>query len=234
MDSGSFYIIATPIGNLEDITYRAVQILRGLDLILCEDVSHSSRLLRHYEINVQTKKFFFQRTDENMEWVHRLIESGKNIGYISDAGTPGISDPGSALVRYLRQKKHRIIPIPGPSAFASLLSVSGFQVNPTIFLGFLSDRKGRKKRELEEYKEKECLIVFYESVHKLKETLEIVQEIYTNCPIIIGRELTKEFEEILYFSESKLISLDILKLKGEFTILINNRTKHVIQENTSN
>lgn len=228
---GSLYMVATPIGNLEDMTFRAVRILKEVDLILCENAKNSYKLFQHYEIKTPSKTLFSGQ-EKSFSWIIEDIKGGKNFAYISDAGTPGISDPGGGLVRLARKMGIKIMPIPGPSALSGILSVSGFQVNPTYFLGFLSEKPSRKKTELEEYVGKEGLIVFYESVYKIKTALGIVKELFPGAEVLIGRELTKTHEEIkLYKSEE--INPENIYPKGEFVVLINNYVKKIAKENTS-
>lgn len=228
---GSLYIVATPIGNLEDITLRAIRILQEVDFILCENSKNSYKLLQHFEINTPYKTLFSGQ-ENSFKWILHDLIGGKNFAYISDAGTPGISDPGAGLVRHIRKEGIKIIPIPGPSALSTILSICGFQTNPTFFLGFLSEKASRKKAELEKYREKEGLIVLYESVYKIKITLTIVKEIFFGAEILIGRELTKTHEEIKLYKIEELELKDV-HLKGEFVILINNYIKKIAKENVS-
>ncbi len=226
---GTLYIVATPIGNLEDMSYRAVRTLKEVDLILCENKKNSSRLLAHYEIKTSAQTLFHAE-DEKLNWIYETILEGKNLAYISDAGTPGLSDPGANLIRICRKKEISIIPIPGASAFATLISVSGFQANPSFFLGFLSEKKNRKRNELIEYKDSEALIVIYESVYKLKDTLEIISEVFPESEVLIGRELTKLHEEVIFCKSSELKNLKLTE-KGEFVVLINNHLKKIAKAN---
>ena len=230
-NKGKLYLVATPIGNLEDITLRAIRILKEVDQILCENSKNSYKLLQSLEIKTPFKTLFSGQ-ENAYKWIADEMKEGKNFAYISDAGTPGISDPGAGLVRAIRKEGLPIIPIPGPSALGAILSVSGFQVNPTFFLGFLSEKPGKKKSELEEYVNKEGLIVFYESVYKIKTALTIVKDLFPKSEILIGRELTKAHEEIKLYKSSE-IDLDSIYTKGEFVILINNYIKKIAKENES-
>ena len=223
MKKGLLQIIATPIGNLQDISLRAIEAMKSSDLILCENPKHSRRLLDTHLITVRTAPLFSSVREEGFEWIMDILREGGVVSYISDAGTPGISDPGSRLVRRVREDGIQITPIPGPSALSAMLSISGCQVNPCIFLGFLSEKKGKKQRELEQFKEIECVLVFYESVHRIRASLQLVREIYPNDEIMIGRELTKSFEEIILWKPGELLPNFIEK--GEFVVLINNRSK---------
>ncbi|MBK8393913.1 MAG: 16S rRNA (cytidine(1402)-2'-O)-methyltransferase [Leptospiraceae bacterium] len=229
--TGSLFIVATPIGNLEDITLRAIRILKEVDLILCENAKNSYRLLQHLEIKTPSKTLFAGQ-ENSYKWILDDLREGKNFAYISDAGTPGVSDPGAGLVRFARKEGIFAIPIPGPSALAAILSVSGFQTNPTFFLGFLSEKINRKKLELEEYISKEGLIVFYESVYKIKATLEIIKDIFPGTEVLVGRELTKAHEEIILYKAEEITPENIYP-KGEFVVLINNYRKKIAKENAS-
>lgn len=226
---GKLYIVATPIGNLEDMSFRAVRILKEVDLILCENKKNSQRLLSHYEIKTLSQTLF-QSQEDKLDWIWELLLSGKNLAYISDAGTPGLSDPGANLIRLCRKKEISFVPIPGASAFATLISVSGFQANPSFFLGFLSEKKNRKRNELLEYKDLQGIFVIYESVYKLKDTLEIISEIFPESEILIGRELTKIHEEFILCKSSELNKLKFTE-KGEFVVLINNHLKKIAKAN---
>ncbi len=231
IEKGKLYIVATPIGNLEDITFRAVEVLKSSELILCENPNNSKKLLFRYQIDTKTAPLYASTRETGFDWIFELMAKGNTISYISDAGTPGISDPGSRLVREARERGFVAVPIPGASALSAILSVCGSQTNPTIFLGFLSEKKGKKQKDLEEFAEKECLLVFYESVYKIKETLRMTREIYPSSEILIGRELTKAFEEILVWNPSSPEPPQF-KEKGEFVVLINNHIKKMAKANS--
>jgi 16S rRNA (cytidine1402-2'-O)-methyltransferase len=228
MSEGKLYIIATPIGNLEDITLRAIRILKESDLILCENSKNSSRLLENYQIETNRMSYFPGKTESDFQWIFQKLERGESLVYISDAGTPGISDPGSQLVRQVRKAGYSVIPIPGPSAFVSLLSVSGIQSHPSHFLGFLPEKKTQRKKALEVYKDSECAILYYESVHRIKESLEITRSIFIDAEILIGRELTKIHEEIIVWKPHT--HPPVFLEKGEFVVLINNHVKKIAKE----
>ncbi len=219
---GNFYIVATPIGNQKDITIRALEILSRVDLILCEDSKKTIPFLRSLKIPTPAKTLHRSDDPRYLEFLWKGLQEGKQFAFVSDAGTPGISDPGSRIVRLLREKSVNIVPVPGPSALATLLSVSGFQANPTLFLGFLSEKKGKKRAQLQKARETEGLIVWYESVHKFPGVLEIIQEVFPEREILIGRELTKIHEEILYYPSIQDLMESPPVWKGEFTILVNN------------
>ena len=227
---GSLYIVSTPIGNLSDITLRALEVLKSSDLILCENPNVSKKLLNHYEISTRLSPLFASTREEGFQWILKFLSEGNSISYISDAGTPGISDPGSRLVRAVREEGFQIIPIPGVSALSTILSISGSQVNPSVFMGFLSEKKGKKQKELESFQNFEGLIVFYESVHRIKASLDLCRIVFPRSEIIIGRELTKNFEEIIVWNEQNYEKPAFLE-KGEFVVLINNRMKKMAKAN---
>lgn len=225
---GTLFVVATPIGNLEDITLRAIRILKEVDLILCENEKNSRSLLHHYQITTKLVSLRKISKEEDYQWIVQFLDSGKNLALISDAGTPAISDPGSSLVRFLRKKGHTVVPIPGASSLSTMLSVAGCQTNPTIFLGFLSPKKNQKETELKKWISEECLLVLFESVHKIDSSLEIIQRLFPNAEVLIGRELTKVHEEILLWKTSEKIPQ--FTKKGEFVILINNHLKKIAKE----
>jgi 16S rRNA (cytidine1402-2'-O)-methyltransferase len=196
--TGTLSIVATPIGNLEDITLRALRILKESDLILAEDTRKTSILLNHYGIDRPTLSYHAHSNDSRMLKIVHMLMEGKNIALVTDAGTPGISDPGNELISYLlyRLPDLKIIPIPGASAVTTLLSVCGLNVSKFMFLGFLPKKKLQK--ELKLARESTQPIIFYESPHRIQKTLALIGEIFGNeCQVVIGRELTKMYEEVL-------------------------------------
>ena len=220
-NSGVLYVVATPIGNLEDITLRAIRILREVDLIAAEDTRHTKKLLDAYEITTPLISLH-----EHNEWEKSLqiiakIKEGMNVAYVSDAGTPCVSDPGHKLVNFSHKENIRVIPVPGPSAVITALSVAGFPVDDFIFCGFLPARENKRKMFLKLLKKEEMTIVFYESPKRFLSTLEDIYEVLGNREIVVARELTKIFEEI---KQGKVI--DFInkgaenKTKGEFTIVL--------------
>jgi 16S rRNA (cytidine1402-2'-O)-methyltransferase len=219
-----FYVVATPIGNLEDITYRAVRILSEVDLILCEDTRVTINLLNKYNIEKPTMSYHSQSKLSKIDKIIDLIKEGKTLALVSDAGTPTISDPGSVLVSKIREtfSDIEIIAIPGPSALISALSISGLPASEFIFLGFLPHKKGRETL-FKEISNTERTIVFYESPHRIMKTLKSLQEYIGSRKIVIARELSKIYEQIIsgtseevekYFIENKD------KVRGEFVVLI--------------
>ena len=221
----NFYILGTPIGNLEDISLRALRILGEVDYILSEDTRTTVRLLQKYKIQTKLKSYRQHQKNLDLMWLLNNLSKGKNIAFTSEAGTPNVSDPGADPVRLIREKNiANIIPIPGPSALATVLSVSGWQTNPSLFLGFLSPRRGKRKKRLEEVNLFEGIIILYESVHRVYKLLENIKLIIQNRDVLIAREMTKMYEEFLFLEaknqETWLEDFSQLKQKGEFTILL--------------
>lgn len=228
--TGNFYVVATPIGNKRDITLRALDVLAESELVLCENAQKTIPLLKDLGITTQAKTLYRSQDTQSYDFLIQGLRTGKSYSLVSDAGTPGISDPGSQVIRFLRSHGIRPIPIPGPSALAALLSVSGFQANPTLFLGFLSEKKGKKRSQLEKARETDGLIVFYESVHKIPVLLEILEDVFPNREILVGRELTKLYEEVTYYENPSQFRRDPPVSKGEFTFLVNNHGKFSLKE----
>jgi 16S rRNA (cytidine1402-2'-O)-methyltransferase len=223
-ETGTLYVVATPIGNLEDMTYRAVRILGEVDLILCEDTRTSKTLLRHYGIDAKTSSYHAHSNTHKHDSIVALLLEGKSIALISDAGTPGISDPGSLLISAIREEHPDIpvIPIPGVNAIGALVSVSGFTGNEFTFLGFVPHKKGRETffATLLEY---EHPVVFYESCHRILKTLDALVRYEDTHVLFVGREMTKKFETYSYGSITSVqarIGQNSNTQKGEFSIML--------------
>ncbi len=219
---GTLYIVATPIGNLEDITLRALKTLKESSLLLTEDTRKSSILLKHYEIDVPILSYFQHSSEQRkLEILKHLIE-GKKISLITDAGTPGISDPGNELIDYLLSYKPdlKIVPIPGASAITASLSLSGFDVNKFVFLGFLPKKKRNKLFDW--LKEGKISFAFYESPNRILKTLEMLERVFgSRIRVFISRELTKVFET-LYRGNIRQVheALENDKVKGELVVIV--------------
>ena len=220
--AGTLYIVATPIGNLEDITFRAIEILKNIDLIACEDTRVTRRLLERYDIKKELISYHQHSKLARVDQLISELKSGKNIALLTDAGTPGISDPGNKLVEEVVKEGIRVEPIPGPSALTALVSVSGIDMHRFVFLGFPPHKKGRETFFKEVISHK-YPVVYYESVHRVLKNLDLLRELGCEKNVILGREITKIFEEIVrdniegvisYFKEKKD------KIKGEFVIII--------------
>jgi len=215
------YIVATPIGNLEDITLRAVRILGEVDLILCEDTRVSKNLLVHYNIKTPCKSFHQHSGQTKFDEIERLFAQGKNIALVTDAGTPGVSDPGGMLIEAaLKYPDVSIEAIPGPSAIATAISLAGWNMEKFVFLGFLPHKKGRQTL-LKYITESEWPILLYESVHRIEKLLKEFVEYIPTRQIVVCRELTKKFETVYRGTPSEVIaSLKKPEIKGEFVVLI--------------
>jgi 16S rRNA (cytidine1402-2'-O)-methyltransferase len=221
MGSGILYIIATPIGNLEDITLRALKILKEqIDYIYCEDTRHTKNLLSSFDIKAPLQSFHAHSSEKKIEIAIKQLEEDKNLAYLTDSGTPGISDPGAKLVRAARTKGIRIVPIPGPSALTSLLSVSGFPGKNIVFLGFPGKKDGKIRKELSEYKNFKGTLVLYESPYRIKKLLAIIYEIFPDSEIIIGREMTKLYEEFITGTVEEVHKNKDFKEMGEFCLAV--------------
>ena len=231
-----FYVIATPIGNLGDITFRAVEILKSVDLILCEDTRQTKKLLDKYNISKPTMSYHAQSKLAKTDKIFELLEKGKDLALVSDAGTPGISDPGALLVSQIKERQRlsltslvsrtvldvQVIPIPGPSAVIAALSASGLPMHEFTFLGFLPHKKGRETL-FKEIRDAKRAMVFYESPHRILKTLESLAKFCPDKKVCIARELTKIYEEfktgtpaeiLEYFNKNKD------KQRGEFTVIV--------------
>ncbi|MFA5933738.1 MAG: 16S rRNA (cytidine(1402)-2'-O)-methyltransferase [Candidatus Paceibacterota bacterium] len=226
---GTLYIIGTPIGNLEDITLRAIRILGGVDTILCEDTRTTKKLLNKYNINKPTMSYHSHSTLSKEDVIIRMLKEGKNLALVSDAGTPCISDPGVLLVARVREKfgdEVSIVPIPGPSALVSALSASGMPASEFLFLGFLPHKKGRETL-FKEISESKRTVAFYESTHRIIKTLESLEKhLDAKRQVIIARELTKMFEEIKKGTASELtifFGSNPSKVRGEFVVIVEGR-----------
>ena len=216
---GKLYLVATPIGNLEDITLRALRVLKEVDLIAAEDTRHTLGLLNHFEISKPLISYYKQNEKTKSEILIKKLLEGQNIAIVSDAGTPGISDPGEEIVKVAIENGIEIIPIPGACAFVNALIASGLSSKEFAFIGFLSAIKKEKKDKLEEIKYETRTLILYEAPHKLKATLEAIYEILGDRKIVLARELTKIHEEFIRDNVSSILER-IDEIKGEFVILI--------------
>lgn len=215
-------MVATPIGNLEDITVRALKILESVDAVACEDTRHTGLLLSRYDIKKRTLACHAHNEEASSRGIISLLEQGLNVAYCSDAGTPGISDPGSRLAENVRAAGFDVVPVPGASAVITLLSAAGNVGRTFTFEGFLSPKKGRRTKRLSELISRGETFVFYESPYRIVKTLNEIGEIAPSCRIAMGRELTKAFEEILVAPVSEVIaSLESRDaVKGEFAVAV--------------
>ncbi len=224
MKKGILYIIAGPIGNPEDITYRAVSILKkDVSALFCEDTRQSGKLLKYHNISLPLRSLHTHSSEKRIAEACDILTKGNSIAYLTDSGTPSISDPGSKLVKTAINLGIEIKPVPGPSALTSIVSVSGFQAKRIIFGGFLGKKKNKQIKELEELKQIKGIIVVYESPYRIIKTLETIKEVFPESKVVIGREMTKKFEEFHYGTiEDIMNSNESVTEKGEFTIAILN------------
>jgi len=216
------YVVATPIGNLKDITLRALETLKAVDIILCEDTRVTKNFLDHYEINKQLVSYHLFSDWKKMKEIANWLDEGKNIALVTDAGTPGISDPGSMLIEYLLKANPdtKIESIPGASAVVAALSISGFPADKFYFGGF-PPHKNKRQKYFDELSKRDELVVFYESPHRITKCLEELKKYFApDRPIMIARELTKKFETLYRGTIKDLESMQIPE-KGEFVIVIN-------------
>jgi len=224
--SGTLYIVATPIGNLEDISLRAIETLKNADLIACEDTRHTKVLLTRYDITKPLTSYFEHNKIKKSQYLIGLLREGKAIALVSDAGTPGISDPGYRIIKDAIDNDVEVVAIPGPNAAITALVLSGMPTDRFIFEGFLPNRSAARKKKLTELKDEKRTIIIYESPHRVLVTLRDMQEVLGDIRIACIREATKKFEEALRDKVSSLIEhFSHKKPRGEFVIVFNPRTK---------
>ena len=215
--SGTLYLVATPIGNLEDITLRALRVLREVDLIACEDTRHTRKLLSHYEISKPTVSYHEHNERERAADLIEKLRAGLNIALVSDAGTPLVSDPGFRLVRDSIDEGIAVVPIPGPSALVTALAASGLATSEFTFAGFLPARRHARRARLAELAPLRSTLVFYEAPHRIKETLADARDVLGNRQSVVARELTKLHEQ---FIRGALSEIEITEARGEIVLLI--------------
>jgi len=217
--TGTLYIVSTPIGNLKDITFRAIEVLKSVDLIAAEDTRHTKILTAHYGIKMPLTSYFEHNKITKGEYLIKLLKEGKTIALVSDAGTPGISDPGSHIIKLALENDIKIEQIPGPSAVICGLVLSGMPTGRFIFEGFLPSKPGARKNRLKEFLNEKRTIIFYESPHRLLKTLKDIHDIFGDIMVACLRELTKKFEEVRRQKVSELIEhFTKNKPLGEFVI----------------
>ena len=222
------YIIGTPIGNLGDISYRAAEIFRNADLVACEDTRQTIKLLNHLGIHVKMLSCRAQNEDSAAHKVIAALNEGKTVAYASDAGTPALSDPGAMLARMAAEAGHKVVPIPGPSAFASLISVSGGMDKSVLFEGFLSPKPGRRKSRLRELLDTGFGFVLYESPFRILKLFEDLADLDKSRYVCVGREMTKLHEEFLRGSAEEICVIlrekaEKSEIRGEFSVFISGK-----------
>ena len=218
---GTLYVVATPIGNLEDVTLRALRVLKEVDVIACEDTRRTRALLAHFDIHTPTVSYFEHNKLTRGPQLLRQLGEGRSVALVTDAGTPGISDPGFMLVRDARAAGIPVVPIPGPAAVAAILSAAGVPADRFVFEGFLPIKPGRRVNRLTALRELDTTIVLYESPHRILATLEAIAGVFGEREIVVGRELTKQFEEIVRApAAAHHARLTAAGVRGEFTLVI--------------
>ena len=232
--SGILYIVGTPVGNLEDITLRALRILREVDLIACEDTRRTRKLLSRYNIHTSLTSYFEHNKITKADFLIERLRERKNIALVSDAGMPGISDPGYFIIQKVLKENISIIPIPGPTAFIPSLVISGLPTDSFAFEGFLPSKKKARCDKLKELKSERRTIIFYEAPHRLVATLKDILETLRDREVSLTRELTKKFEETFRGRISEAIE-KFIHPKGEFTIILKGaQEKEILKEKWQN
>lgn len=220
-NKGILYVVATPIGNLDDLTLRALNVLKSADAVACEDTRETLKLLNHYHIKKRLISYFHPKEKQKLPLIISLLNKGKNIALVSDAGTPGLSDPGFPLVREALNHKIKIIPIPGPSAVTAALPVSGLPTHRFLFLGFPPVKKTAIRKLLTSLKDEPSTLVFYLPTRKIPNFLKYINDVLGAREIVIAREMTKVYEQFIRGTSKEILdNIDSLTLKGETTLLI--------------
>ena len=229
MKKGILYVLATPIGNLEDITYRAINILKSVDIIAAEDTRHTLKLLNYYEISKHLISYHRHNEEIKSGELIKELKEGKDIALVSDAGTPGICDPGEVVIRKCIEEEIKVVPVPGACAFVNALISSGLNTDTFLFLGFLPLNKKNRKQKLEQIKESTQTTIIYEAPHKLQSTLKDLEEFVSDRNVVLARELTKIHEEFIRGNIKEIIekSKDV---KGEMIILIEGKPEITLEE----
>ncbi len=218
---GTLYLVSTPIGNLEDITFRAVRILKEADVVACEDTRQTLKLLNRYELKKKLISFYESREGQRIPHFLNLLREGQSIALVTDAGTPGISDPGFRLVREAVRENIPVVPVPGPAAVTAALAASGLPTHRFLFLGFAPPKKEALRKTLRSIREEEGTIIFYLPARKIEAFLEALKESLPDRPVVIAREMTKIYEEFLRGTPAELLEIAKARiLKGEATVLI--------------
>jgi 16S rRNA (cytidine1402-2'-O)-methyltransferase len=221
---GKLYIVSTPIGNLEDITLRALRVLKEADVIAAEDTRHSLKLLNHYGIAKPLISYWGEKEKARAEETIRRLNSGQSVALITDAGTPGISDPGAVLIRRAIEEGVEVVPVPGPTAMIAALAVSGLPTEEFIFGGFLPPKRSRRRKVLSEASLEKRTLVFYEAPHRILDCLADVAEIFGERNAVVVKELTKMHEEVLRGSPRRILEdLEGSTVAGEYVIVVEGR-----------
>lgn len=221
---GTLYVVPTPIGNMEDMTIRSINVLKQADVIFSEDTRETGALLKYFDIDkkklISSHKF---NENENYDKLLKYLKEELIVALVSDRGTPGISDPGYALIKEAIKENYNVVCLPGATAFVPAMVMSGLSTDRFLFYGFLNSKKTKQKKELELLKDNRFPIIFYEAPHRIKETLENIKEVFGNRKAVLAREISKKFEEIIRDDINKLIEI-VPELKGEMVIIVDGNT----------
>jgi len=218
---GTLYLVATPIGNLEDITLRALRVLRECDVVAAEDTRRTGQLLKHFEINKPMVSYFAFNEAKRSEEILERLQRGEKVALVTDAGTPGISDPGERVVRAAVMAGLRVETVPGPCALVAALTASGLPTDEFHFIGFLPHKSGQRRKQLEALKQFAGTLALYESPYRIEKLLGELNEVFPTRRVVLARELTKKFEEFLRGTPAELLALLAKRsLKGEFVVLV--------------
>lgn len=231
-NKATLFLIPTPIGNLEDITIRALNTLKEVEVIFSEDTRVTSQLLKHFEINKKLISSHSYNEEMNTDKLLSYLENGKNVGLVSDRGTPVISDPGYVLAKCAIENGYNVVALPGTTAFVPALISSGLNPNPFLFMGFLSNKSSKRKKELLELKNYPYTLIFYEAPHRLIETLNDIKDTLGNRKISISREISKKFEEIYRGTVNEIVT-EVKDAKGEFVIIVDGNYEKIDYNNIS-
>lgn len=230
MDKGILYLIPTPIGNMDDLTFRSVKVLKEVDVLFCEDTRETGQLLSYLEIKVKMVPNHNFNESKNLGKIIEYLNDGKKVGLVSDRGTPVVSDPGWEIVREVIEKGFEVIPLPGANALIPALIASGIESTPFMFYGFLNSKEEKRKKELKTLRDLESTLIFYESPHRIYETVNNIHEVMGNRRICISREISKKFEEHIRGNITDVLP-KIENLKGEIVIILEkNKEKRVFSE----
>jgi len=227
---GALYIVATPIGNLEDVTHRALRTLSEADVVACEDTRQTLKLLQRYGLQARLTPFHSYNMKKAAPALLRTLQEGKSVALVTDGGTPGVSDPGSYLVGLARERSIPVVPVPGPSALAAAISVAGPLGSPLSFAGFLSPKPGRRRHQLEELLGRREALVLFEAPHRILKLLADLAELAPQRNCLLGREMTKVHEEFLQGPAATLLTElgQRATIKGEFTVVVLPDKKHQV------
>jgi len=224
MSHGTLYIVSTPIGNLEDITLRALRILKEVDVVAAEDTRHSGKLLAHFGLQKTLISYWGEKEKTKAEEVLAVLHSGRSVALISDAGTPGISDPGSVLISRAIESGVSVVPVPGPSALITALSISGFSTAEFVFVGFLPPKQTQRTKKLRELSLEKRTVIIYEAPHRIIDTAAEIEEIFGTRRAVIVKELTKLFEVVYRGTlQDVVVQLKASKIAGEYVVVIEGR-----------